>query len=194
MRVRKLIAVVVVFAVLLVAAATGTFLLGSGFLGGRGGSASTPVCPAVAPVKVGSITVPAGPVAGYCQDRLINAAQIMNAARSLGIGTHTQAIGVMTAMGESGLRVLNYGDAAGADSRGLFQQRANGAWGSLSDRMDPYISALNFFSALVQIPGWKTLSPGQAAHKVQVNSDPNHYDPYWARAQVIVRTLSGRAG
>ena len=38
-----------------------------------------------------------------------------------------QAIGVMTAMGEYSLQVLEYGDAAGPDSRGLFQQRANGA-------------------------------------------------------------------
>jgi len=47
----------------------------------------------------------------------------------------------MTAMGGSGLRNLNHGDAAGADSRGLFQQRANGAWGSLNDRMTPSIAA-----------------------------------------------------
>ena len=58
------------------------------------------VCPDVPAVTVGSITVPRGPIAGYCQAQLINAAHIMNAARAQGIGTHTQAVGVMTAMGE----------------------------------------------------------------------------------------------
>jgi hypothetical protein len=154
-------------------------------------TATAPTCPAVAPITVGTITVPAGPVAGYCQDRLINAAHIMNAARALGIGTHTQAIGVMTAMGESGLRNLSYGDAAGADSRGLFQQRANGAWGSLADRMDPYTAARNFFLALTTTPGWKNFTPTEAAHAVQVNADPNFYTTYWADAQTVVAALSG---
>ncbi|HEY5224275.1 MAG TPA: hypothetical protein VIJ18_14660 [Microbacteriaceae bacterium] len=147
-------------------------------------------CPAAASVNVGGITVPAGPIAGYCQDRLINAAYIMNAARAQGIGTHTQAVGVMTAMGESGLRVLDYGDAAGPDSRGLFQQRDNGAWGTLADRMDPSISATNFFNKLTSLDGWQTMAPTEAAHAVQVNDDPNHYAPYWAGAQAIVAALA----
>lgn len=155
------------------------------------GTAGTALsCPATAPVMVGSISVPAGPVAGFCQDRLVNAAHIMNAARAFGIGTHTQAIGVMTAIGESGLRNINYGDVAGPDSRGLFQQRANGAWGTLADRMDPTTAARNFFSALVKIPNWKTLSPTQAAHDVQGNQDPGYYSAYWAKAQRIVISLS----
>ncbi|MBW4040756.1 MAG: hypothetical protein HIU86_01325 [Acidobacteria bacterium] len=149
-----------------------------------------PVCPAVAAVKVGTISVPAGPVAGFCQDRLINAAHIVNAARALGIGQHTQAIGVMTAIGESGLVNLDHGDAAGADSRGLFQQRANGAWGSLADRMTPYTAAYDFFAALVAIPSWKTLSPTQAAHAVQANADPTYYSQYWSRAVAVVTVLN----
>jgi hypothetical protein len=147
-------------------------------------------CPAAAPVKVGTISVPAGPVAGFCQDRLVNAAHIINAARSLGIGQHTQAIGVMTAIGESGLVNLSHGDAAGPDSRGVFQQRANGAWGSLTDRMTPYTAAYNFFAALVAIPSWKTLTPTQAAHAVQVNADPGYYTKYWNDAVTIVTALN----
>lgn len=149
----------------------------------------TATCPATEPVAVGQITVPAGPVAGYCQDRLINAAHIMNAARSLGIGSHTQTVGVMTAMGESGLRVLSHGDSAGPDSRGLFQQRDNGAWGTLADRMDPVISATSFFNRLTSLDGWQTMAPTEAAHAVQGNSDPNHYAAYWSGAQAIVAEL-----
>ena len=133
--------------------------------------------------------VPAGPVAGYCQDRLINAAHIINAARAQGIGTRTQAIGVMTAMGESSLVNIDHGDSVGPDSRGLFQQRANGAWGSYSDRMDPYIAATNFFDKLILLPGWRTLTPTIAAHEVQINADPNHYAKYWPAAVKVVAAL-----
>ncbi|MEB0001762.1 hypothetical protein QN357_02270 [Cryobacterium sp. RTC2.1] len=170
--------------------------VGLGFAGwnlagfGAGAAGITVTCPTADPVDVGAITVPAGPVAGYCQDRLVNAAHIMNAGRDLGIGTHTQTVGVMTALGESGLRVLDYGDAAGADSRGLFQQRDNGAWGTLADRMDPYVSAQNFFTKLTKVAGWKEMEPTLLAHAVQVNADPEHYAAYWARAEDIVAALA----
>jgi hypothetical protein len=140
---------------------------------------------------VGDIEVPAGPVAGYCQDRLVNAASIMLAARAQGIGEHTQAIGVMTAMGESSLRNIDYGDAVGPDSRGLFQQRDNGQWGTYEQRMDPYTAATSFFTKLVSIPGWKDLTPTQAAHAVQVNADPDHYTRWFPDAEVVVAALSG---
>ena len=174
--------------VLSVAAAASIVIgVGSHLTGSSGSRSSIAlVCPARAPVLVGSVSVPAGPVAGYCQDQLVNAAQIISAARSFGIGPHTQAVGVMTAMGETGLRNLDHGDAAGADSRGLFQQRANGAWGSLADRMDPYTAAKNYFAALIRVPGWKTLTPTQVAHAVQINQDPNYYTRYWVDAQTVV--------
>jgi hypothetical protein len=147
-------------------------------------------CPAASPVLVGTISVPAGPIAGYCQDRLINAAHIINAAQSFGIGTHTQAIGVMTAMGESGLQNLSHGDAAGADSRGLFQQRDNGSWGTLADRMTPYVAARDFFAALIRVPNWKALTPTEAAHTVQANQDANYYTQYWNDAVQVVAALN----
>jgi hypothetical protein len=180
-----------VLTIVSVAAAASIALgIGSHVTGSSGSrSSQAMVCPARPAVLIGGISVPAGPVAGYCQDQLVNAANIMNAARSFGIGPHTQAIGVMTAMGETGLRNLDHGDAAGADSRGLFQQRANGAWGSLADRMDPYTAARNYFAALIRVPGWKTLSPTQVAHAVQINQDPNYYTRYWADAQTVVATL-----
>ena len=148
------------------------------------------VCPDVPAVMVGSITVPRGPVAGYCQAELINAAQIMNAARAQGIGPHTQAVGVMTAMGESGLVNLDHGDAAGPDSRGLFQQRDNGAWGTLADRMDPYTAATHFFDKLTDVKGWQTAAPSDLAHAVQVNDDPGYYQRFWDDAQTVVAKLT----
>lgn len=142
-----------------------------------------------------SVTVqaggPPGSVAGYHGVQLANAAAIIKAGADQGLDAYGQSVGVMTSIGESTLRVLDTGDAAGPDSRGLFQQRANGAWGSYGDRMDPYTSARNFFTALQQVPGWRELSPTQAAHRTQRNADPNHYAKFWPAAVQIVAALSG---
>ncbi|GIG26408.1 MULTISPECIES: M23 family metallopeptidase [Cellulomonas] len=124
-------------------------------------------------------------------EQLRNAAYIMNAAAALGLNTRAQEIGVMTAMGESSLRVIDYGDAAGPDSRGLFQQRDNGAWGSYADRMDPFISATNFFKALQRVSGWEQMTGTAAAHAVQRNADPDHYAKYEPTAKQIVAALAG---
>jgi murein DD-endopeptidase MepM/ murein hydrolase activator NlpD len=135
--------------------------------------------------------LPAGSIAGYSGEQLVNAALIMNAGAALGLSVRGQTIGVMTAMGESTLRVLDRGDASGPDSRGLFQQRDNGAWGSYADRMNPTISATNFFRALQRVQGWENLSPTAAAHRVQRNADPNHYTRFWDPAGQVVAALTG---
>ncbi|RCV50306.1 M23 family metallopeptidase [Marinitenerispora sediminis] len=135
--------------------------------------------------------LPSGSVAGYSGEQLRNAALIMNAGEALGLGIRDQTIGVMTAMGESSLRVIDYGDNAGPDSRGLFQQRANGAWGSYEDRMDPTTSATNFFRAMMRVQGRDELAPTIVAHRTQRNADPNHYTKFWDAAVQVVRALAG---
>lgn len=129
-------------------------------------------------------------VEGYTTEQPKNAAAIMGAGKSLDLSVKGQMISVMVALGESGLRVLDYGDGPGPDSRGLFQQRDNGAWGSYADRMDPTISATNFIKALQRVPGWELLEPTIAGNKVQRNADPYHYARYWPEAVKIVQGLS----
>ncbi|WP_363326121.1 M23 family metallopeptidase [uncultured Pseudokineococcus sp.] len=131
-----------------------------------------------------------GEVAGYSGEQLSNAAAIVNAGAALGLSQRDQTIGVMTAMGESGLRVLDYGDVAGPDSRGLFQQRDNGAWGSLADRMDPTRSATNFFRVLADVEGRDQLAPTRVANRVQRNADPDHYTRWWDPAVEVVAALA----
>jgi hypothetical protein len=135
--------------------------------------------------------VPADAVAGYSGVQLVNAALIMNTATTLGFDRAGQVIGVMTAMGESSLTVIDSGDTAGPDSRGLFQQRDNGVWGTYADRMDPTISATNFYTALQQVDGWQDLELTLAANRVQGNADPFHYEQYAAPADAVVTALSG---
>lgn len=149
-------------------------------------------CPAATSVLVGTISVPAGPIAGYCQANLQNAAEIIRAARALGISTRGQQIGVMTAIGESGLRNVNFGDKAGPDSRGLFQQRAN--WGPLAARMDPYTAATAFYKRMLGVAHWNRRAATDVAHTVQGNANPQYYSQFEIRAGIIVKALNARSG
>jgi len=157
---------------------------------GGGSQAAADVCSPTGPgVGVDANQLPKVAIAGYEGEQLKNAALIINAGKSLGLSVRGQTIGVMTAMGESGLRVLDHGDGPGPDSRGLFQQRDNGSWGIYQDRMNPTASATNFFKALQTLNGWEQLEPTTAAHRVQRNADPFHYQTYWAGAVEVVAAL-----
>ncbi|GAB3205317.1 hypothetical protein SAMN02745673_00925 [Marinactinospora thermotolerans DSM 45154] len=152
-------------------------------------------CTPTTSVAVKEGDLPTGPIgkAGWGGEQLVNAAIIMNVAADMGLSLRDQTIGVMTAMGESSLRVIDHGDSAGPDSRGLFQQRDNGAWGSYEDRMDPARSARMFFEQLEKVDGRDDMEPTLAAHEVQRNADPYHYAPYWEDASDVVEALSGVA-
>ncbi|AWG02927.1 hypothetical protein DZF92_01590 [Clavibacter michiganensis subsp. insidiosus] len=142
---------------------------------------------------VGSASIDAAkahdPVAGYSGDQLVNAASIINAGAALGVSSQGQIVGVMTAMGESGLRNIEYGDAAGPDSRGLFQQRDT--WGTLEQRMNPAQAATFFFERLVKVPNWPSMTPTAAAHAVQRNQEADHYTRWFEPAQAVVSALTG---
>lgn len=142
-------------------------------------------------VSIDPETVPNTTIAGYNHDQLVNAAHIIQAGKDLQLGVRDQTIGVMTAMGESSLNILDRGDAAGPDSRGLFQQRDNGAWGSYEDRMDPYISSTNYFKALLKIEARDSFEPTIVANRVQRNADPYHYAQFWDAAVEVVEYLAG---
>ena len=127
------------------------------------------------PLRVGMLTS-AVSVPGYDDEQIANAAAIVRAGADLGMSRRDQTIGVMVAIGESTLYALDYGDEAGADSRGLFQQRDNGAWGTYADRMDPYTSATNFFKALGGVSDRDSMAPNLVGHAVNGNRHPYHYE------------------
>lgn len=160
-----------------------------------GNGSASPVAAQAACVPVSSVSpaldAGSGEIAGYSGVQLANARTIIDAGKAMELSARGQAIGVMTAMGETGLRVLDHGDAAGPDSLGLFQQRGNGAWGSPEDRMDPHTSAADFFNKLEGVQGWEELDPTIAAHRVQRNADPYHYASYWPAATAVVSALEG---
>lgn len=156
--------------------------------GGTGGQSGVQPAGMVEDALAGGGT---GSVSGYDATQLANAKAIMDAGAGMGLGTRDQTIGVMTAMGESSLQVLDRGDSAGPDSRGLFQQRDNGAWGTYEQRMDPTESARSFFSALTRVEQRDSMEPTAVAHRVQRNADPNHYAKYWPDAVAIVAAAGG---
>lgn len=144
---------------------------------------------------VNTAAVQTEPVAGYGHEQLVNAALIMNAANTAGLDSRAQIIGVMTAMGESSLNNINYGDNAinpdgtVADSIGLFQQQT--WWGTVAERMDPTTAAAKFFTKLKAVAGWADLQPTIAAHRVQGNADPNFYTKFYDPAVAVVGALTG---
>ncbi|MGO2747644.1 hypothetical protein [Microbacterium sp.] len=144
-------------------------------------------------------TFPQSGVAGWKGDQLENAATIVRTATAGGFGRDGQILGVMTAMGESSLHNIDYGDweSSGVtnpdgertSSIGLFQQQD--WWGSIEQRMDPATAAGLFYARLAGLDGWEDMEPTQAIHQVQINSDPEHYARFEADAISIVDGLSG---
>jgi len=144
-------------------------------------------------------TFPAHGVAGWRGEQLENAAAIMRAGQELGIEHDGLVIGVMTAMGESSLRNIDYGDwetsgvtnpdGTRTSSIGLFQQQS--WWGSDAERMDAETAAAKFFTRLQRIPDWQQLPPSHAINRVQINSDREHYARFEGDATEVIDALSG---
>ena len=130
------------------------------------------------------------------------ASEIARAAKDMGLSKKAAEIGVATALVESGDPMqmyannsvpesLNYRhDAVGSDhdSVGLFQQRDNGAWGTVAQRMDPYESAKMFFAELMKID-WENMDPGAAAQAVQRSAFPDRYATKMQRARDMLASI-----
>ncbi|MGA6129101.1 MULTISPECIES: M23 family metallopeptidase [unclassified Microbacterium] len=145
--------------------------------------------------------VPEEPVAGYSGEQLQNAALVMNAAVPLGLDRQAQVIAVMTAMGESSLRNIDFGDevtnpdGTPTCSLGLFQQQwCIGSWGTKEQVMEPTYAATQFLTRLAAVDDWTSLEPSIAAHKVQRNADPFHYEKFFDAANQVVTALAGGGG
>lgn len=128
-------------------------------------------------------------IGGYSGEQLVNAGHIIQAGLDRGLDEWELSVAVMTAIGESSLVNIDYGDEAGPDSRGLFQQRAS--WGTEEQRMHPPTAAGFFYDALVEVPGYRDLAPTIAAHRTQRNADPFHYQQHWQTAARIVAEITG---
>lgn len=121
-------------------------------------------------------------------DQAANAATIAAVGKRMGLPDHAVTIALATALQESGLRNLTYGDR---DSLGLFQQRPSQGWGSPALIRTPSLSAASFYRHLVRVPRWQVLSVTAAAQKVQRSAAPEAYGQWEVPARQLARALTG---
>jgi hypothetical protein len=124
-----------------------------------------------------------GPVAGFAGDQLTNAAAIVSVGRAMGVSERGLVTAIATAMQESRLKNLDYGDR---DSLGLFQQRPSMGWGSPAQVRDPAYAARKFYDVLLRIPGWDRLPVTVAAQAVQRSGFPAAYAKWESAANQVV--------
>lgn len=119
-----------------------------------------------------------------------NASIIAAVALKMGLPDHAVTVALATAMQESRLRDLHYGDR---DSLGLFQQRPSQGWGTPSEILDPEYAVGAFYGRLVQVPGWATMAVTDAAQAVQQSASPAAYARWEQQARTVAIALTGEA-
>jgi cell wall-associated NlpC family hydrolase len=130
-------------------------------------------------------TGPAQQVQGVELDaeQLANAQTIARTASRAGMPSRAAVVAVATALQESGLRNVGYGDR---DSLGLFQQRAS--WGPAGVRLDPAAATILFLRALHAVPHWELLPAAVASDQVQHSAFPTAVARWETVATTLVRT------
>jgi cell wall-associated NlpC family hydrolase len=138
-----------------------------------------------------TLVAPQGRSAVLTDEQRKNAASIIETGSRLGVPRRGVVVAIATALQESNLRNLSWGDR---DSVGLFQQRS--AWGSFAERTDPVTSATLFYTGgragqpgLFDIRGWESMSVTMAAQAVQRSAFPFAY----AKWEMLAHSLVGSA-
>lgn len=124
----------------------------------------------------------------YLNDEMrANAAIIVQVGREQGVPDYGIIIALATAMQESSLRNLTWGDL---DSVGLFQQRPSSGWGTVEELTNPNHAAYLFYQGrsgytrgLLDISGWQSMALTVAAQRVQISAYPDAYAKWEASAR-----------
>ncbi|WP_369392829.1 C40 family peptidase [Streptomyces sp. CG1] len=127
-------------------------------------------------------------------EQVPNAKTIQATGVAMNIPARGQIVALATALQESGLRNLTYGDR---DSLGLFQQRPSQGWGTANEVLDPVRASTKFYEALEKVSGWQSLSVTQAAQAVQGSGFPEAYakwEPLATALQKAIEPLLSKAG
>lgn len=112
-----------------------------------------------------------------------NALAIIKIGRELRVGDYAIVIALATAMQESSLRNIGFGDR---DSVGLFQQRPSAGWGTKGQIMKPDYAIRAFFGGpsspapsrvrgLLDVKDWQQKPLTEAAQSVQISAFPSAY-------------------
>lgn len=160
-------------------------LVGGGFwLANYLGTAFTPELRPGCTATVGTSSYTLAP------DQTQNAALISAVSLQRGMPARAASIALATALQESKLRNIDYGDL---DSVGLFQQRPSQDWGTAEQIMDPVYSSTAFFKALEQVPDYVNLPLNDAAQIVQRSAYPHAYAQHEPTAKAFASALTGQS-
>jgi hypothetical protein len=124
-------------------------------------------------------------------EQLANAATIVQVGRKLDMPERAVVVALATALQESHLHNLDYGDR---DSLGLFQQRPSQGWGSPDDVQDPAYAARAFYRTLRRVDGWQELRITDAAQRVQRSAFPEAYEKWTDDAELVAAALLDCSG
>lgn len=118
------------------------------------------------------------------------AASIAAVARHAAMPPRAVSIAYATALQESKLQNLPYGDR---DSVGIFQQRPSQGWGTRRQLLDPVYASTRFFAALRAVPGYQHLQIYQAAQDVQHSADGYAYNQWAPQGTVMAGGFTGQS-
>ena len=161
--------------------------------------ASAPAAPAPTPAPPSGVGQPVtGSITPLNAERRANAQIIVNVGRELGVPDYGIVIALATAMQESSLRNINWGDR---DSLGLYQQRPSTGWGTAEQIMDQAYATRLFFGGpqnpnrgrtrgLLDIAGWQNMALTDAAQRVQISAYPLAYAKWEPSAWAWLYELS----
>jgi len=121
-------------------------------------------------------------------DQAQNAALASAVATRRGLPARAVTIGIATALQESRLENIDYGDR---DSVGLYQQRPSQGWGTVEQIMDPVYSTTKFFEGLEKVAGYEDMAVTEAAQAVQRSAFPDAYAQHEVRARAWASALTG---
>lgn len=123
-------------------------------------------------------------------DQMNHASTIVLLAVERDLPARAGTIAIATAIQESKLQNLTYGDR---DSIGLFQQRPSQGWGSEDELQDPVYATNAFYDALTKIDGWADMRITEIAQEVQRSGYPEAYADHEHQGRVISSTLAGHS-
>lgn len=181
---------------------------------GKGGAA---ICMPSLSAPGGSLTVAASDGEEVALDaaRMQHVVSLLEGAAQAKANPKAQLILVMGALAESRMRMyanstavpesVNYphdADGSDHDSIGLLQQRPSVGWGSVKDLMDAKFNALAFLGGpggpnggsppgLFDIAGWESMTPNDAAQRVQGSATPNAYGRWEMAAKQLIAAVGG---
>jgi len=126
----------------------------------------------------------------FSPEQTANAATITAIALKRGLPARAATIANATAIQESKLRNIRFGDR---DSLGLFQQRPSQGWGTAEQILDPVYATNQFYDALIKINGYQAMEITKVAQLVQRSATPQAYASHEQEGRILASTLAGHS-